>query len=187
MGNLFLLERLFVFLKILKPRIWNSLLRVLLFYFRYYGYRNPTNELDNRLICLSYHRYIFEGKDILDIGCNIGHITLCIARDFGAKSVLGIDIDKNLIGVARKNIKHYVNNAPPANIMDRSCEKKRFKKQNCEFFPISMPILYGPIDIPGINTDDAPQTFPNNVTFKQVNHSHQQTQSPFIAVFCFVL
>lgn len=104
---------------------------------------------------------------MLDLGCNIGHVTLSVARDFGAKSVLGIDIDKNLIGIARKNVKYYVNNAHPPKL-DRSCDKKRFKKQNCEFFPISMPILYGPIDIPGLNDGNEPQVFPNNVTFKQV-------------------
>lgn len=104
----------------------------------------------------------------MDIGCNIGHITLCVARDFGAKSVLGIDIDKSLIGIARKNVKYYVNTTHSTK-MDKSGEKKRFKKQNCELFPISMPILYGPIDIPGLNNDNEPQVFPNNVTFKQVN------------------
>lgn len=110
---------------------------------------------------------MFERKDVLDLGCNIGHITLSVARDFGAKSVLGIDIDKNLIGIARKNIKYYANGTPTPK-PDRSGEKKRFKKQNCEFFPISMPILYGPIDIPGLDNGKTPPVFPNNVTFKQV-------------------
>lgn len=136
---------------------------------RYYGYRNPQNEVDSRLKCLSYHRNLFQGKDILDIGCNIGHITLSVARDFGAKSILGIDIDKNLIGIARKNTKYYVKSSD-APKTEKSGEKRRFKKRNCEFFPISMPILYGPIDIPGLsnNASDPPE-FPNNVTFKQVS------------------
>ncbi|XP_071050508.1 7SK snRNA methylphosphate capping enzyme-like isoform X3 [Onthophagus taurus] len=80
-------------------------------YNRYYGYRNPNNELDPRLRCFSYHHDLFEGKDILDIGCNIGHITLSVARDFGAKSIVGLDIDKSLIGIARKNVKYYVSSA----------------------------------------------------------------------------
>lgn len=143
---------------------------------RYYGYRNPSNEIDNRLKCLSYHRYIFEGKDVLDIGCNIGHVTLSVARDFGAKTVLGIDIDKNLIGIARKNIKYYVNKPHPSKL-DKAGDKKRVKKQNCEFFPISMPILYGPIDIPGLNNANEPPVFPNNITFKQVTFSTFQKSS----------
>lgn len=132
---------------------------------RYYGYRNPENEVDHRLKCFSYHRYLFEGKDILDIGCNIGHITLSVARDFGAKSVLGIDIDKNLIGIARKNIKYYVKSSDTAN--DETVKSEEVPKSNCEFYPISMPILYGPIDIPGFS-DGNKRQFPHNVTFKQV-------------------
>ncbi|XP_065155932.1 7SK snRNA methylphosphate capping enzyme bin3-like isoform X2 [Atheta coriaria] len=80
-------------------------------YNRYYGYRNAQHDVDARLKCFVSNRDLFERKDILDIGCNIGHITLTVARDFGARSVVGIDIDKNLIGIARKNIKHYVSSA----------------------------------------------------------------------------
>lgn len=45
------------------------------------------------------HRHLFQGKDILDIGCNVGHVSMCVARDLGAKTVTGIDIDGNLIGM----------------------------------------------------------------------------------------
>lgn len=138
-------------------------------YFRYYGYRNPQNEIDSRLKCLSYHRNLFEGKEILDIGCNIGHITLSVARDFGAKSILGIDIDKSLIGIARKNTKYYVSSSDT--LKDEGVKNQDVPKTNCEFFPISMPILYGPIDIPGFNDGNKGNHFPNNVTFKQVTHT----------------
>ncbi|XP_017771612.1 PREDICTED: 7SK snRNA methylphosphate capping enzyme-like isoform X2 [Nicrophorus vespilloides] len=77
-------------------------------YNRYYGYRNGHQELDARLKCFALNRDIFEDKDILDIGCNIGHITLSVARDLSARSVVGIDIDERLIAIARKNVKHYV-------------------------------------------------------------------------------
>lgn len=142
-------------------------------FFRYYGYRNPQNELDPRLRCFYHHRHLFEGKDILDIGCNIGHITLSIARDFRARSIVGMDIDKNLISIARKNIKHYVlsdvpkEEGPPVEVKSRSRKKST---GGSEFYPISMPILYGPIDIPGYtNEKKLEQGFPNNVTFVQVN------------------
>ena len=52
---------------------------------------------------------LFYGKDVLDIGCNIGHVTFSVARDFGAKSVVGMDIDRKLINIARKNVQHYIN------------------------------------------------------------------------------
>lgn len=81
-------------------------------YDRYYGYRNPHHEMDFRLKCFLDHKHLFFDKDILDIGCNIGHITLSVARDFGARSAVGLDIDKKLINIARKNVKHYVNFAP---------------------------------------------------------------------------
>lgn len=166
-------------------------------YNRYYGYRNPQNELDPRLKCFSYYRELFEGKDILDIGCNIGHITLSVARDFGARSVVGIDIDKNLIGIARKNVKHYVsssNDSPPRNeqeeeesgnrnaVDESSCSGKGArniadnkigkKEHTSEFYPISMPILYGPIDVPGfmVEKNKGKGGFPHNVTFVQGNY-----------------
>nr|CAH7721544.1 unnamed protein product [Callosobruchus chinensis] len=86
----------------------SSIFHFVIFYSRYYGYRNPGNEPDPRLRVLTHHPYLFENKDILDIGCNIGHITLTVARDLGAKSVLGVDIDPKLIAIARKNVRHYV-------------------------------------------------------------------------------
>lgn len=81
-------------------------------YDRYYGYRNPHHEIDVRLRCFMDHKELFFDKDILDIGCNVGHITLCVARDFGARSAVGLDIDRKLINIARKNVKHYVNVVP---------------------------------------------------------------------------
>lgn len=276
-------------------------------YDRYYGYRNPHHEIDLRLRCLMDHKELFFDKDILDIGCNVGHITLSVARDFGARSAVGLDIDKKLINIARKNVKHYVNCVPtpaysggfsirnpppfespmyydnkknhyvfqdspsmnsrgtplysyPESPVNRnthqycmespsyapsgkntpyysmespsyhpsiaespsyrrnyaldspsyiqqspgyhsgrntpfynlespsyqshcSLEQKRSPqdvgggadgadKKNCDkFFPISMPILYGPVDPPGISTQEdsnCPKTFPHNVTFVQV-------------------
>lgn len=121
--------------------------------------------------CFLNYRDLFEGKDILDVGCNIGHITLSVARDFGAKSVVGIDIDKKLISIARKNIKHYVSSESPSHEFDTS----GYIKKSSEFYPISMPILYGPIDIPGFSDQKKGQGFPNNVTFVQVSvHHHRQ-------------
>lgn len=152
-------------------------------YNRYYGYRNPQNELDPRLKCFSYYRDLFTGKDILDIGCNIGHITLSVARDFGARSVVGIDIDKNLIGIARKNVKHYVSSSdmesssPQGNelqdddgVNQKGIDESGKKERTSEFYPISMPILYGPIDVPGFMVEKNNKGFPHNVSFVQGNY-----------------
>lgn len=37
----------------------------------------------------------------------MGYLTLAIAKDFQPSHILGIDIDDKLVGVARKNIRHY--------------------------------------------------------------------------------
>ncbi|KAL1497830.1 hypothetical protein ABEB36_008721 [Hypothenemus hampei] len=137
-------------------------------YNRYYGYRNACNETDHRLKVFSYYPYLFENKDILDIGCNIGHITLSIARDFKARSITGIDIDSKLISIARKNVKHYVKTAESAS--PRIEINSKSHKSSSEFFPLSLPILYGPIDIPGFHDTHLGREFPNNVIFKQCNY-----------------
>lgn len=65
-------------------------------YNRYYGYRNAGEpEADLRLRI--FRREWFEGKDVLDIGCNVGLVSTAIARHFGAKSVIGMDIDQKLV------------------------------------------------------------------------------------------
>ena len=74
-------------------------------YNRYYGYRNADHGKDPRLKYL--HPEWFAGKDVLDIGCNVGHVTLAIARNLNPKSILGVDIDENLIRAAKQNVKHY--------------------------------------------------------------------------------
>lgn len=49
----------------------------------------------------------FCGKDVLDVGCNVGHVTLAVARNFKPRSILGVDIDEGLVSAAKKNVKHY--------------------------------------------------------------------------------
>ncbi|XP_076748870.1 7SK snRNA methylphosphate capping enzyme [Xylocopa sonorina] len=133
-------------------------------YNRYYGYRNSHHEMDTRLTVFGQRKHLFIGKDVLDIGCNIGHITLSVARDFSAHSVTGIDIDRTLINIARKNIKYYVNCAQsPAGNEDSD-------HQDVNFFPMSMPINYGPVDIPGFTKNKSHKGFPYNVTFVQGNY-----------------
>ncbi|XP_034936957.1 probable RNA methyltransferase bin3 [Chelonus insularis] len=137
-------------------------------YDRYYGYRNPHHGIDPRLTIFAQRKELFFNKDILDIGCNIGHITLSIARDFTAHSVTGIDIDRKLIGIARRNIKQYVNcvRSPASN------EDAGNVNTDCDtsFFPMSMPINYGPIDVPGFTKNNDHKGFPYNVTFVQGNY-----------------
>ncbi|XP_031788465.1 7SK snRNA methylphosphate capping enzyme [Nasonia vitripennis] len=135
-------------------------------YNRYYGYRNQHQNLDTRLTVFTQRKELFYGKDILDIGCNIGHITLSVARDFSARSVTGIDIDKKLINIARKNVKHYVN-CVQSPVSTEDGERKEY---DANYFPTSMLINYGPVDIPGFTKHNDHKGFPYNVTFVQGNY-----------------
>uniref|UniRef100_A0A915MIP0 RNA methyltransferase n=1 Tax=Meloidogyne javanica TaxID=6303 RepID=A0A915MIP0_MELJA len=72
---------------------------------RYYGVRTKGFDHDLRLDILP--KEWFNKKRILDVGCNAGHLTLEIAKELKPSWILGIDIDDHLIGVARKNIRHY--------------------------------------------------------------------------------
>ncbi|OQR72951.1 7SK snRNA methylphosphate capping enzyme-like [Tropilaelaps mercedesae] len=95
-------------------------------YNRYYGYRNGADG-DSRLPLLK--RKWFENKVCLDIGCNVGHVTLSVARDHAPRQIIGMDIDPALIRIARKNVRHYVHEE---NVQGR-------------WFPDSCAITFGPI------------------------------------------
>lgn len=75
-------------------------------YDRYYGYRNNREapRADARLQVFIEQRAVIEGKRMLDIGCNNGSLTLLIAEHCRPASVVGIDIDRDLIGSARNNL-----------------------------------------------------------------------------------
>lgn len=142
-------------------------------YNRYYGKRLPIQEPgvsnsdsveDERL------RYLdqkwFEGKRVLDVGCNIGLVTLYIAKHLKPKCIVGIDIDPHLVGVARKNIRHYLD-------VQKIEPKKRRR------FPDSFSTEYGPLaapPLPKTSTNSAATfntinfDFPNNVLFKTANY-----------------
>jgi len=111
-------------------------------YNRYYGYRNPTKERDKRLDYMQ--REWFVQKDVLDIGCNTGHVTLSIATQFHPRQIVGIDIDSELIRIARKNIRHYLPDV-------RSKQKESVSEPDSE-----SKIVSG---------DDLKSFFPKNVKF----------------------
>lgn len=117
-------------------------------YNRYYGYRNPSNIEDDRLNVMEISW--FEGKDVLDIGCNVGHISLHIAKEFGPKKIVGCDIDRKLLKAAKTNIRNYMSDDFPQ-------------------FPISMK-KYGPLAAPVIESNRA-YSFPHNVHFMHCNYA----------------
>ncbi|XP_074661840.1 7SK snRNA methylphosphate capping enzyme-like [Tubulanus polymorphus] len=121
-------------------------------YNRYYGYRNPNMDEDYRLKCLK--KEWITGKDVLDIGCNVGHVTLAIARQFTPRKIVGLDIDPNLIAAARKNIRHYL-----------SSELAGKGK-----FPDAMSSTYGPIVSKKLPESDVDKKLLNNIRFAQANY-----------------
>ncbi|XP_046579619.1 LOW QUALITY PROTEIN: 7SK snRNA methylphosphate capping enzyme-like [Haliotis rubra] len=120
-------------------------------YNRYYGYRNPSAEQDHRMI--NFESEWFETKDVLDIGCNVGHLTLAIARDYHPRKIIGMDIDANLIKIARKNIRYYL----------ASCSTDTTK------FATSSSVNYGPMAAPPLGKEHEFPQFPNNLMFMQGN------------------
>lgn len=66
-------------------------------YDRYNGYRNLNEFMDVRLKVFKRYPHLFYDKDVLDIGCNAGHITISVAKDLKPKSITGVDIDPKLI------------------------------------------------------------------------------------------
>lgn len=123
-------------------------------YSRYYGYRNPNMSDDDRIEYLK--KEWFEGKDCLDIGCNVGHLTLYIARHFSPDFMTGTDIDDSLIRSARRNIQHYISLRDPQAIKQSD-------------FPISFPICLGPLAAPLPPEKEGKSFgFPYNISFKTV-------------------
>lgn len=140
-------------------------------YNRYYGYRNVNNGIDLRLEIFERHRELFANKDVLDIGCNVGHVSLIVARSFGARSVTGIDIDRYLVDEAKRNIQYYVNCPSPYSMESPSTADASNKKLDLKYkcYPVSMPILYGPIYDTEFKTETR-HVFPKNVRFMHANY-----------------
>lgn len=143
-------------------------------YCKYYGYRNPSCE-DGRLRVLKPEW--FKGRDVLDLGCNVGHVTLSIACKWGPSRMVGLDIDAQLIHSARQNIRHYLSEElrlqPQTAEGDAGAETeegiKTVRKRSC--FPASLTASRGPIAAPQVPLDGADTSvFPNNVVFVTGNY-----------------
>ncbi|KAM7397912.1 hypothetical protein PAMA_005990 [Pampus argenteus] len=96
-------------------------------YNKYYGYRNPGASEDPRIRVLRPEW--FEGKDILDLGCNSGHLTLYIAKMLRPARILGLDIDSDLVHAARKNIRHYLSELQTQEARRATQEKKSTEQE----------------------------------------------------------
>ncbi|CAJ1362264.1 unnamed protein product [Effrenium voratum] len=76
-------------------------------YSSYYGYRHsePDSSGDRRLTALTerFGKGFFKGKEVLDVGCNSGNVSISCALDFRASLVVAMDLDAGLIEAACEN------------------------------------------------------------------------------------
>lgn len=96
-------------------------------YNKYYGYRNPSASEDPRIRV--FRPEWFEGKHVLDLGCNSGHLTLYIAKMLRPTRILGLDIDSDLVHAARKNIRHYLSELQTQESRRATQERKSIKQE----------------------------------------------------------
>jgi len=160
-------------------------------YNRYFGFESLNKNMDVRLKIFQRNVHLFRSKDVLDVGCNVGLMTIAIAKFFNPKSIVGVDIDKKLVGIARGKLKKYV--SVPDRYMDIDLTNEpattTVKRQRTECFPMSFPMCYGnlgaafkqiqkkvhtPQTLP--STPQTPQNevqnlrIPDNVSFEEMDY-----------------
>lgn len=154
----------------------------------YCGLQTIVNLSDVRLTVFLRHAYLFKDKDVLDVGCNVGHMTIAVGRRLQPKTILGVDIDKNLIARARKNLSFF--QRIPSN--RNSCSKTQSKIENAnlcsefgegktskklkyntqtesnqvEYFPVSLPICFGSFPVTHQNRESPWSSPTNNICSK---------------------
>ncbi|CDQ88746.1 unnamed protein product [Oncorhynchus mykiss] len=172
-------------------------------YNKYYGYRNPGCAEDPRFRCLRPEW--FHGKAVLDLGCNTGHLTLCIAKKLRPARILGLDIDGGLVHAARQNIRHYLSELQAQEARRAAGDEKektngpgeerkeKANRQEDDSFPVSLWISRGPIAAPPLPDTPTmpPGNFPSNVSFVKGNYVLESdalllTQQPeYDVILCF--
>lgn len=65
------------------------------------GYLSPGGPAE---VARLLERVDLSGKSGLDIGCGAGGVTVALARDYGAASVIGIDVETPVCATARKRV-----------------------------------------------------------------------------------
>lgn len=124
-------------------------------YTQYYGYRNSGSYWDDPRLKLLKREW-FEGKEILDVGSNTGHVTIAIGQRFSPLRITGVDIDTKLVRIAWKNLQRH--NVPMVTPEGQP-------------FPKSLMMSFIPTVITSDEREEEGERgkgFPNNVFFKQV-------------------
>ncbi|KAF7726580.1 hypothetical protein EC973_008625 [Apophysomyces ossiformis] len=124
--------------------------------------RNKGRDHDSRLDLLDAS--LFEKKQVLDIGCNSGNISIIIAQRYKPAFLKGVDIDPYLINKAQSVLRIAYSLQNP----DEDVDKTQAIDLSMRFhhFPRSMTNLFGfiPMATPPSYTSTE---FPHNVQFQE--------------------
>ncbi|KAI3637526.1 hypothetical protein MIR68_004175 [Amoeboaphelidium protococcarum] len=142
-----------------------------------------------------------QNMKVLDVGCNTGYLTHVIARSMSPACIMGIDIDPDLIKRAQWDLLNKSSQMKPSRIRVTSDQSNLLDQvdvlrdssdldkdamvtgtgDHLNYFPLSMPILFGPIPIVQdqvhqiaddqvvqMDTDlqQSPSQYPNNIYFE---------------------
>lgn len=134
------------------------------------GDKESETVKDERLKCIDIDW--IKNKRILDIGCNSGAISIELAQYFNVSSVVGVDIDPNLVASARFALQKARSRAKL--LHDRSVD--------WNYFPVSCSTIFN--HIPILNDPDAPDIL-SNVSFRCGDwvHEPQELQEKFQVIF----
>ncbi|EPZ34104.1 Bicoid-interacting 3 domain-containing protein [Rozella allomycis CSF55] len=153
-------------------------------YPNYYGYRNAFNnfEMDERIKWLK-DVVPFQGKRVLDIGCNSGFATLNIGKHLESSLVVGVDIDESLIVKATKSLKMDYSLQRP--VLKENLEDYSDEEDFEHYFPMSCVIKYGSLPLTKPIVKAQKSEYPFNTKFITVdflNDSHDLLKEPFDSI-----
>ncbi|OCH92197.1 Bin3-domain-containing protein [Obba rivulosa] len=147
---------------------------------------------------------IFKDARVLDVGCNEGWVTCEIAQSWGARRVIGVDIDDTLVRAAWKRRRTVwsqqepaTHEATPADDHPSKGKKRKKCSEEChefpriprpEYFPASCEHMFSPLPIPAARSPEDAHTFPHNVMFYTadwVNHDIPEDANQYDVVVAF--
>ncbi|KAH9959266.1 Bin3-domain-containing protein [Russula dissimulans] len=152
-------------------------------YHNYHGYHyhHPGGH-DSRLALLP--RELLVNARVLDVGCNEGWVSCEIAQLWGARRVIGVDIDDTLVRMAwRRRRTLWSHQAPPLAERPPSPITSHHKRKRSphpprdtppapDHFPASCQHMFGPLPIPSSDALDSgisENAFPHNLSFRRAD------------------
>ncbi|XP_070786164.1 7SK snRNA methylphosphate capping enzyme-like [Enoplosus armatus] len=145
----------------------------------------------------------FRDKNVLDVGCGAGHVTLAVARRFGPAHILGVELDERLVHAAKQNVRHFLSHElvvemrrrrEPLGQREEDEEEKKKEDVMEEFqqalsllsLPLSFRVSRGPLSAPPLPLPSSSSSsslscssrFPNNITFIQGDYVSEREAWP---------